>query len=255
MKLHFQRLGQGQPLVILHGLFGTLENWGTTTKALAEHFDVIAVDLRNHGRSPHAAEMNYPVMATDVIKLLDDLNLPSVLLMGHSMGGKVAMQIALNHPERIQKLLLVDIAPVAYEHHHLDVFKGLNSVDLESLKSRSEAESVLTHYISEASVRAFLLKNLYRTPEKKFAWRMNLPVLDQQYAHISQAPKGSVFSGTTMFIKGGNSHYIEAKHREAILALFPNATYKVIQGAGHWPHAEKPELFTKLVINFLSANT
>ena len=254
MKLNFQRLGQGEPLVILHGLFGTLENWGTAAKALAECFDVIAVDLRNHGKSPHAPEMNYPIMADDVIELLNDLGLSSVRLMGHSMGGKVAMQIALNHPERIHKLLVVDIAPVEYEHHHKDVFKGLHAVDLSAIKSRNEAETALSAYISEPSVRAFLLKNLYRTPEKTFAWRMNLATLDAEYQHISKAPAGVPFNGPTLFIKGANSHYITAEYRDAILALFPHATYKIIQGAGHWPHAEKPEIFTKLVLNYLGAD-
>lgn len=253
MQLNYHIQGSGQPLMILHGLFGTLENWGSQIKALAEQFQVIAVDLRNHGRSPHSDTMNYAVMADDIVQLIRHLNLTSVHLMGHSMGGKVAMQLALNHPELLQSLIVVDIAPVVYEHHHQQVFKGLNSVDLDTLASRSAAEASLAEFIHEPSVRAFLLKNLYRNDDKQFRWRMNLPVLEREYHHISQAPQGTPFSGKTLFIKGANSQYILAEHRDAILQLFPNATYKMIEGAGHWPHAEKPAIFTKLLLNFLPA--
>ena len=253
MKLHYQQQGAGTPLVILHGLFGTLENWGSQTKALAEHFKVIAVDLRNHGRSPHSDTMNYTAMVEDIIELLDDLGLDSVDVMGHSMGGKVAMQLALTYPERIQKLIIVDISPVTYSHHHKDVLKGLFSVDLQQLKSRSEADKQLSIYISEPGIRAFLLKNLYRDDNKQFQWRMNLPTLSKEYNKISEAPCGTPFSGTTLFIKGSESDYIQAEHRDSILTLFPQATYKLIQGAGHWPHAEKPAVFTKLLLNFLQA--
>lgn len=250
MKLHYQLHGSGSPLVILHGLFGTLENWGSQIKAFSEHFQVIAVDLRNHGRSPHADRMDYSVMAEDILALLDDLALDRINLLGHSMGGKVAMQLALNHPERIDKLLIVDIAPVAYEAHHNDVFKGLFAIDLVQLKSRSEADSLLAEHVSEPAVRSFLLKNLYRNDQNQFAWRMNLPALDHSYQQISQAPNGQPFEGPTLFIKGANSNYIQPSHKDAVLTFFPNAIYKVIQNAGHWPHAEKPAMFKTLVMSF-----
>ncbi|SIS48209.1 alpha/beta fold hydrolase [Neptunomonas antarctica] len=251
--LNYQLHGNGAPLVILHGLFGTLENWGSQIKALSEHFQVIAVDLRNHGRSPHTDDMNYALMVDDIINLLDDLGLDKVNLMGHSMGGKVAMQLALTHPERLNKLIVVDISPVAYEHHHKDVLKGLFSIDLAHIKSRTDADKQLGAYIPEPGIRAFLLKNLYRDENKQFQWRMNLPVLDKHYDDISAAPTGHPFNGKTLFIKGEESHYIQTDHRDGILALFPKATYKIIQGAGHWPHAEKPAIFTKILINFLQA--
>ncbi|BBB28819.1 alpha/beta fold hydrolase [Neptunomonas japonica] len=253
MKLHYQQHGTGTPLVILHGLFGTLENWGSQIKALSENFQVIAVDIRNHGRSPHSDTMNYPAMVEDIIELLDELELGSVDLMGHSMGGKAAMQLALTYPARIQKLIVVDISPVTYPHHHKDVLKGLFSIDLQKIKSRTEADKQLSTYISEPGVRAFLLKNLYRNDDKQFQWRMNLPVLSKAYSNISEAPSGTPFTGNTLFIKGIESDYIQAEHRDSILALFPQATYKLIQGAGHWPHAEKPAVFTKLLLNFLQA--
>ena len=251
MKLFHQIYGAGEPLLILHGLFGTYENWGSQIKGLAEHFQVIAVDLRNHGRSPHDDKFTYPAMAADVLELMDDLELESAHILGHSMGGKVAMQLALTAPERLRKLVVVDIAPVTYTPHHDDVFKGLFSITLEGLKSRGEADKQLAEHVDELSVRAFLLKNLYRTEDKQFAWRMNLPVLHSQYSNISLAPEGTPFSGDTLFIKGANSDYLIPAYRDQVVGLFPKANYKMIDGAGHWPHAEKPEMFSRIVLKFL----
>ncbi|WP_151669604.1 alpha/beta fold hydrolase [Nitrincola schmidtii] len=252
MKLHYQRSGQGEPLVILHGLFGTLENWGSHIKNLSEHYDVIAADLRNHGRSPHSPEISYPIMANDVVELLDDLELEEVNLLGHSMGGKVAMQIALNHGARVKKLMVADIAPVVYPPHHEQVFAGLFNVNLASLTSRSDADKQLQAFIDEPGIRAFLLKNLYRNDESQFAWRMNLNALKSEYDHIAAAPSGIAFSGPTRFIKGGSSNYVRAEHTEAVKLLFPNADVKVIAEAGHWLHAEKPALFLRQVEQFFS---
>lgn len=252
MLLHFQRHGQGEPLVILHGLFGTLENWGAQIKTLSEHFDVIAADLRNHGRSPHSDEMNYRAMSNDLLELLDHLQLERINLMGHSMGGKAAMQFALDYPERVQRLIVVDIAPVRYPSRHNEVIEGLKRIDLAQLKSRSEADHTLSKYVDSAATRAFLLKNLYRNEQKRFAWRMNLPVLEQQYASIGDAPDGEAYTGPVLFIKGGESDYLLAEHQQPIQQLFPNAGFKIIAGAGHLPHVEKPAIFTRLVDNFLS---
>ncbi|NVK43881.1 MAG: alpha/beta fold hydrolase [Oceanospirillaceae bacterium] len=251
MKLHHQILGEGRPLLILHGLFGNLDNWASQAKALANEYRVISVDLRNHGRSPHNDEMTYPAMAADLVELLDDLGLERVLVLGHSMGGKAAMQLALLYPERVERLIVVDIAPVQYPNHHDDVFKGLFAVQLDSLKSRGDADKQLAPFVPDAMVRAFLLRNLYRDENGVFAWRINLDGLQRSYAGISAAPVGSAFQGPTLFIKGGTSDYIRADYRDALLALFPNAGYKVIDGAGHWPHAEKPALMTRLIRNFL----
>ncbi|MDY6891859.1 MAG: alpha/beta fold hydrolase [Pseudomonadota bacterium] len=252
MQLNFQRSGQGFPLIILHGLFGSLENWGAQAKQLSQRHDVIAVDLRNHGRSPHAARMDYSAMAEDLIELMERLQLDRAHLLGHSMGGKAAMQLALTHPDRVERLIVVDIAPVAYPPHHEEVFAGLDSIDLSRLQSRREADAILSRHVSSAPTRAFLLKNLYRDENGHFAWRMNLPVLEQQYDRIAAPPKGTPYTGPVLFIKGGESDYIAAEHREAILTCFPAARFKIIAGAGHLPHVEKPATFTRLVENFLT---
>ncbi|WP_415902870.1 alpha/beta fold hydrolase [Neptuniibacter sp. QD29_5] len=251
MKLNYQIHGEGEPLIILHGLFGTLENWGAQIKVLSEHFQVIAADMRNHGRSPHSAEIDYELMASDIAELMQDLKLNKAHIIGHSMGGKAAMQFAITHPELIAKLVIVDIAPVEYTPHHDDVFKGLFSVDLASLKSRSDADKQLADYVDELGVRAFLLKNLYRTKDKKFAWRMNLDALHSQYSNISAAPQGNPYTNPVLFIKGAKSDYLLPKYRDAVLGLFPKADYKIIQSAGHWPHAEKPAEFTQLILDYL----
>ncbi len=251
MKLHYRVSGQGEPLVILHGLFGTLENWGSQIRALSEHFQVWAIDLRNHGRSPWSDRMDYPSMCDDLLEFLDDHQLDQVLLLGHSMGGKAAMQLALDHPRRIRKLVVVDIAPVRYSHGHDDVFQGLYSIDLAHIRSRSEAEQALSEYVSEPGVRQFLLKNLYRDKDH-FAWRMNLDGLHREYESLIEAPEGSGhYSGPTLFIKGAKSDYITESYRGAIGRAFPEASAKIIEGAGHWPHAEKPAVFTRLLLRFL----
>lgn len=251
MKLNVQILGNGKPLIIMHGLFGTLENWGGQIKALAEHFTVYAVDMRNHGRSPHTDTISYPEMAEDIIQLMDEHNLPRASILGHSMGGKAAMQLALNNPQRIDKLIIVDIAPVQYPHHHQDVLHGLNAVKLDTLKSRNDADQQLSLYVPEMPVRQFLLKNLYRNEQKAFAWRMNLPVLEACYDSISAAPEGPAYQAPVLFIKGETSDYLTAAYREPLLKLFPKADYRMIQDAGHWPHAEKPAIFTKMVLKYL----
>ena len=254
MKLHYRISGAGSPLIILHGLFGTLENWGSQIATLSQHYQVIAVDLRNHGLSPHSDAIDYPLMAADVIELMDDLNIPSAAIIGHSMGGKVAMQIALEHPLYLNKLVVVDISPVRYTAHHDSVFQGLFSIDLDSLKSRSAADSSLAEHIDEPAVRAFLLKNLYRTEHKTFAWRPNINALYNQYSNISEAPFGHKYPGDTLFIKGNNSDYMLNEHQSDINRLFAQVKFKIIEGAGHWPHAEKPKVFCSIILKFLKDN-
>jgi len=252
MNLHYQISGEGSPLIILHGLFGTLENWGGQISTLSQRHQVIAVDLRNHGQSPHSDTMDYPLMAKDVIDLMDNLELKAADIIGHSMGGKVAMQIALNYPDHVNKLIVVDISPVNYSAHHQSIFQGLFNIDLDILKSRSSADKQLSHYIEEPGIRAFLLKNLYKKSDGAFAWRPNLPALHDQYTLISNAPTGKTFSGNTLFIKGMNSQYILAEHQTSIQNLFSKASFKMIEGAGHWPHAEKPNIFSSIILKFLA---
>ncbi|MEH6471463.1 MAG: alpha/beta fold hydrolase [Halopseudomonas sp.] len=256
MQLHAKCYGSDSnpPLVILHGLFGSLDNWAGQSSVLAEHYQVWTLDLRNHGRSGWDSDTSYSAMSNDLLQFIDNKGFETIKLLGHSMGGKVAMQFALDHPQRIDKLIVVDIAPVKYPAHHTDVFTGLNSVDLSRLDSRRDADTHLQQHIGEMSIRQFLLKNLYRDADV-FAWRMNLAALESGYDQIAAAPEpqtgNSHYPGPTLFIKGEQSDYIQAQYREAIAALFPSAEARVMNGVGHWPHAEKPKAFNALVTRFL----
>ena len=249
--LHYTEQGSGQTLLVLHGLFGAGNNWNQIGKSLADDYRVIQVDLRNHGQSFHDDRMDYPTMAADIWTLMDHLDLKSTLMLGHSMGGKVAMECALQHPERIEKLIVVDIAPVAYESRHHAVFDGIRSVDLPHLHQRKDAETHLSAHINDPIVIQFLMKGLHRTPAG-FQWRFNASILEQHYAELIAAPAATgVFNGPTLFIKGMLSDYILPDHKAAIAQRFPNAQAKLIAGAGHWPHAEKPRLLLLMVNQFL----
>lgn len=251
MLLNYQIDGAGEPLIILHGLFGSLTNWGTQAKLLANNFKVISVDLRNHGSSPHTTTMTYASMVEDIHTLMQHLQLAKANFLGHSMGGKVAMQLALSLPDYIDKLIVVDIAPVVYPAHHDDIFTGLFAIELDTIKSRSDADMQLSKWVPEPSVRTFLLKNLYRTKEGSFAWRMNLDTLYKQYAEINVAPEGKAYPKDVLFIKGDSSNYLIANYKESVLASFPKARYKIIKKSGHWPHAEQPAAFLDTVKDFL----
>ena len=252
MILNYQLNGQGPLVVLIHGLFGSFENLGVIARALQDEFQVLNIDVRNHGRSPQSSDMSYPLLAADLAETLDSLALKPFALLGHSMGGKIAMQYALQNADKPQRLLLADIAPVGYPPRHNSIFAGLNSIDLTTLSSRAEADQLLAAYIQEAGVRQFLLKNLYKDPTEQFQWRFNLTALIDNYQQLLAAPESTQpYSGATLFIKGGNSDYIQAAHQPLILQLFPNASAKIIQGTGHWLHAEKPAAFSKIVSDFL----
>lgn len=250
--LNYKAFGDSGPaLIILHGLFGSLENWSSQARELSSQFRVFALDLRNHGRSPHRAEMGYTQMAADVLGTMDELKLDRAHIIGHSMGGKTAMQFALDHPERIKKLLVVDIAPREYPPHHNEIFDALENIDLQTIASRKAADSQLTEAVPEEAVRSFLLKNLQRI-EHGFSWKMNLRVLRSDYGSIAAAVQSDApFTGEVLFIKGSESDYITATDKPDIALLFPNARGKTIQGAGHWPHVEKADIFTKIARDFL----
>lgn len=253
MLLHTHCTGSGDPIVLIHGLFGSYENLGIIARSLAEHYHVINIDVRNHGQSPHSEQMTYALMAEDVAETLDHLGLSKVSILGHSMGGKIAMAFALAHPERVDKLILADIAPVAYPARHQQILAGLTAVPLSQIQSRSDADKHLAHYINELGVRQFLLKSL-AIQDDHYSWRFNLAALTEQYSKINGEldQKGS-FTGECLFIKGELSDYILAEHKPQILAQFPKAQVKTIQGTGHWLHAEKPAIFSRLVQDFLSA--
>ena len=251
--MNFKEQGEGPTVVLIHGLFGSLDNLGLLARPLCEQYRVISVDLRNHGASFHSDEMSYPAQAADILALLDHLGLEQVALAGHSMGGKVAMQVAKQAPARVDRLVVADIAPVAYPHaRHQNVFAGLNAT-LERLpQSRSEAEAILAEHIEIPGVRQFLLKSFAKT-EAGWAWRFNVPALERNYANIMGWPDDQTrFEGPTLFIKGGDSDYVQPQYTETVMAQFPAAKARVIAGTGHWLHAEKPVLFNKLVVDFLS---
>lgn len=251
MTLNTQIIGDGLPIVLIHGLFGSLENLNMVARALAETNQVISVDMRNHGGSPHDQDMTYPLMANDVLAVLDNLGIEQASFLGHSMGGKVAMQFALAFPERVNKLIIADISPVTYQPSHLDIIKGLKSIDLAKVTKRAEADKALAPYVNLVSTRQFLLKNLM-FEQGRAKWRCNLNAIAENYPTLlAMFPTTTSFNGDTLFIKGGNSDYILAEHRQTIVSLFPNSKAKIIQGAGHWLHAEKSAAFNKIVRDFL----
>ncbi|MEM6297241.1 MAG: alpha/beta fold hydrolase, partial [Bacteroidota bacterium] len=206
---------------------------------------------RNHGRSPHADTHSYEAMAGDLLEFIETHNLRDVNLLGHSMGGKTVMEFAAEHADLIEKLIVVDIAPVQYKIHHDQIFEGLQNVKLDQTKSRGQADKQLAEYVSEADVRMFLLKNLYRTPEKSFAWRMNLDVLEENLSTISvPISSNEAIPMETLFIRGSRSNYVLDESLPKIEALFPNYQLETLE-AGHWVHAEKPEEIFTLVNQFV----
>lgn len=254
MKLSSKRYSDnGAPLVILHGLYGNQANWATHARHLAQHYAVVAFDARNHGQSPHADSMTLDEMADDVAETMDSLGLADAHLLGHSMGGKTAMLLALRKPERVRSLVVVDIAPVAYERGLDPVLHALCSVDLAQVKTRGDADALLAERITSKAVRDFLLTNLQRAADGGFEWRINLPVIRRYFENITGWPAdGLSYEGPTLFIRGEESSYILPEYHETMRAQFPNGTLKSLAGAGHWVHSEKPEAVQRLVENFLA---
>ncbi len=252
MQLNFRRQGQGRPVIVIHGLFGSLDNLNGLSKPLSEHFDVIAVDVRNHGLSPRSEHMSYHDMARDILQLIEQLQLDKPVLLGHSMGGKMAMMTAGLAPASIHGLVVADIAPVGYtQARHDGVFQGLKAVAEAGCRDRKTADEVLSRYVNIAGVRQFLLKSF--VPNSTDPWRFNLPVLFDHYQDIMNWPGVSQpYEGPVLFIKGGDSDYLLPEHQPAVARQFPNARAKVIPGTGHWLHAEKPQLFNRLVQDFLA---
>ncbi|MBL0608819.1 alpha/beta fold hydrolase [Aeromonas jandaei] len=251
--MNFKEQGQGPAVILIHGLFGSLDNLGLLARALGEHYRVISVDLRNHGASFRSDDMSYPAQAADILALMDHLGLAQAAIVGHSMGGKVGMQLAKVAPARVSKLVVADMAPVAYPHsRHQNVFAGLNATLATLPQSRSDAERILAEHIEIAGVRQFLLKS-FAKGDDGWQWRFNVPALEENYANIMGWPEDERrFEGPVLFIKGGDSDYMQPQYSEAAQAQFPAAKVRVIAGSGHWLHAEKPMLFNKLVVDFLS---
>lgn len=253
LKLFAEVYGSGPPLIILHGLFGSLDNWHTMSKKLGERNRVYALDQRNHGRSPHSEVFTYEAMREDLRAFYAERGLSSASLLGHSMGGKTAMEFAFAYPDMVEKLVIVDIAPRAYPPHHDNVLKALGAVDLARHRSRREVEEALGEYIQSIPVRMFLMKNLKRAEDGQFSWKMNLAVIQANYHELNRAMTGSkVFPHPALFIRAQSAQYISDEDTEGIRALFPKARIATID-AGHWVHAESPEPFFRTVRQFLDA--
>lgn len=251
MKLFFRKYGEGTPLIILHGLFGSADNWNTMGKKFGEHFTTYLVDQRNHGQSPHSETWNYTAMAEDILELMEDEQIDKAHLMGHSMGGKTVMFSSMMYPERIEKLIVSDIAPRYYPVHHQEILQALESVDLDKITSRKEAEAIIEPQINDFGTRQFLLKNLYWKDEK-LAWRFNLDVISRKIEAVGEVlPVSAPFTHPALFVRGEKSNYITDEDWIEIKTIYPRADLYTMPGAGHWVHAEKPVEYFDLVMNFL----
>lgn len=252
MNLHFTKIGEGAPLFILHGLFGSSDNWISLGRKFARKYTVILVDQRNHGRSPQSDDWDYQVMASDIQQLASELGYTNINLLGHSMGGKVGMTIADTYPELVNKLVVADIAPKFYPVRHRLIIDGLLSVNLDQIESRDEADLQLANYIPERNVRQFLLKNLDREDGDDFIWKINLEVINNHLENVGVATfPSNTITIPVLFIRGINSDYVTDEDIMEIRKHFSNSKVESIGNAGHWLHAERPEAFVKTVLNFL----
>lgn len=254
MKLAYRELGEGQPLIILHGLFGQSDNWNTLAKQFAQNgFRVFTVDQRNHGLSPHSDVWMYEAMADDLKELIDEHQLQNPILLGHSMGGKTVMYFEYKYPEVASKLIIADIAAKQYPMQHKEVLQALHAVNFDTVTTRKEVEAVMNQYISDFGTKQFLLKNIYWTDTQanRMDWRFNLKVISENYANVSEAIPHFKSDTPTLIIRGGRSHYILDEDWTHFQSLFSNVKLETIADAAHWVHAEKPQVFYDAVMNFL----
>lgn len=251
MKLFSQILGEGSPLLVIHGVFGMSDNWQTLGRKWSEHYQVHLLDMRNHGRSPHSADHNYELMSDDLLEYCEEHQLGQVYLLGHSMGGKVAMHFATYYPERVAKMIVADIAPKAYPPHHQDVLEAMHALDLNQISSRKEAQEQFGPKL-HPGVRQFLLKNLYWETKERLNWRFNLKVLSDKIEEIGGAlAPNAYYDGPVLFLRGGDSWYIKDADQDLIQQHFPEASLKTVADAGHWLHAQQPQAVFNAVVNFL----
>lgn len=254
MKLFHRKSGHGHPLIILHGLFGSSDNWFSLAKIFAQHFTVYLVDQRNHGQSPQSDHFNYQLLTDDLAEFIQEHNLTKPHIVGHSMGGKTAMNFAVKYPEQINKLIVVDIAPKQYPVHHDHILEGLHAIDLQTLTSRNEADKILSEHIPEPDVRQFLLKNLSRNTESKFEWRVNIHAIENHIEEIGEGMQYSgQFNGPTLFIKGARSNYFAEGDEAETIKIFPSAHF-ITLNTGHWVQAEYPTKFAETVFDFLKVS-
>ncbi|MHC1776739.1 MAG: alpha/beta fold hydrolase [Lentimicrobium sp.] len=254
MKLFYRHFGEGQPLIILHGIFGISDNWVTLGKRLAEKFSVYIPDLRNHGQSPHSPAFNYTAMADDLLEFIEEHELKKPMIIGHSMGGKVAMTFAQEYPEMVEKLVIVDISLRKYpgRNVHFDMINAMMAVNFEAVSTREEVELLLESSIPDKRIRLFVMKNLYRKTRHTFDWRLNLPAISSNMDYIFEGVEtNGTYNGPTLFIKGGKSDYIIVDDFPMIYKKFPAAKIQTIEGASHWVHADSPGELCKLFSMFL----
>ncbi|RPH37344.1 alpha/beta fold hydrolase [bacterium] len=255
MHLFSKVYGEGEPVVILHGLFGSLNNWNTLGRRLGEDFKVHLVDQRNHGRSPHDRVHTYQAMVDDLHDFYREKGIPSAHLIGHSMGGKTAMEFALSYPGAVRKLVVVDISPRRTVARHDAILEALTSLRLERFTSRGSIDEAMKRKIPDLAVRQFLLTNLKREEDGHFSWKMNLEALRSNYGEINRGiENGRAFGGPVLFVRGERSPYINEEDTSLIKALFPNAEFRTISRAGHWVHAEAPDEFLAVVREFISSS-
>lgn len=251
--LHSKIQGNGKPLLILHGYFGMGDNWKSHANQLSGQYEVHLIDQRNHGRSFHSDDFDYELMVEDLLHYMDVHELSTVYLLGHSMGGKTAMLFAVEHPERVEKLLVADIAPRNYPPHHDQILEALNAVDFSKIKLRTEVDAVLKNYIPEEGVRQFLLKSVYRKTKEQLDFRFNLESLTENNNEVgAPLPAFTEYDGPVLFLKGENSGYISEEDEGLINAHFRNSTIATIANAGHWLHAENPVDFLKETLSFFA---
>ena len=250
--LHSQIQGSGHPLFVLHGFLGMGDNWKSLANAFSSKFEVHLIDQRNHGRSFHSEDFSYELMVEDLVHYMDHHNISTAFMLGHSMGGKTVMLMSIEHPERIDRMIVADIAPRFYPRHHQFILEALNEVDFSKISSRSEIDDIFKKYIPENGIRQFLLKNVYRKEREQLAYRFNLESLEENIDEVGvELPPRSVSEVPALFMRGVNSGYITTQDETLIHAHFPNSTVVDIPEAGHWLHAENPEDFYKNVVQFL----
>lgn len=253
-SLNYVPQGEGTPLLVIHGLFGSSRNWQSLSKKFSEYFNVITIDLRNHGNSFHDPVMDYHTMAEDVAKLMDQLKIPAAHFLGHSMGGKLAMKLCSLYPERVKKLVVADIAPVRYQHDYDDIINPILSLDLSAIKNRKEVDEQLSSSITDQRIRIFLLQNLV-FQEGNARWKLNWTALKENLANIVgyEDINDWLINNESLFIRGKQSNYVNDDSWALIQTHFLKAELITISDAGHWLHAEQPELFFKSVLEFLKS--
>lgn len=255
MKLFYRTFGEGQPVIILHGIFGISDNWVTIGRRLAEKFEVFILDQRNHGQSPHSDTFNYFSMVEDLYEFIEDHQLTNPILIGHSMGGKVAMNFALEHPHRVEKLIVVDMSVRHYppRQQHMDVLNAMMSIDFDEVSSREEIEKIITPIVKSRKVSQFVLKNLYRIGKSRLAWRINVEAIYNSLENVFEGVETPYTSDIpALFIKGENSDYILEDDYKMILKKFPNAQFTTIKNASHWVHADAPDELCMQFSKFLA---